>query len=108
MKRFHTAIRAGVLLGFTAIGLALCTPANAQEMCGPTEKVHAALTEKFAEQRIWGGLTGGPNLSFIEVWVNPETDTWTILQTYPDGKSCVREDGTGYDIEELDPAGDPS
>lgn len=107
--RFHIALRRSIFLGFVTIGLLLGATAHAQEggdICGPSEAVHEALAERFGEQRAWFGVTGSG--SIIEIWVNPETGTWTALQTYARGESCVREDGASATSFDFVPTGAPA
>ena len=105
--RFHQYLRRSIFLGFVGIGVLFGAAAHAQEdMCGPSETIHAALVERFGEQRIWHGLTGSG--SIIEIWANLDTGTWTALQTYPDGESCIRADGTNQTPAELIPTGAPA
>lgn len=104
--RFHSILRRSIFLGFVGIGLVFGAAAHAQDICAETETVHGALAEKFGEQRIWHGLTASG--SIVEIWINPETGSWTALQTYPDGQSCVREDGISATMSELIPTGAPA
>jgi hypothetical protein len=107
IMEFHKALRRSIFLGFVGIGLLFGAAAHAQEdICGPTETVHEALAERFGEQRIWHGLTGSG--SIIEIWANVDTGTWTALQTYSRGESCVREDGSSATIAEIIPTGAPA
>jgi hypothetical protein len=74
--------------------VASCSPAYAQERCLPTEQGYSLLTEQYKEQRLFIGNTG---TALIEVWVNPETETWSLVETRPDGISCLAASGTGFE-----------
>ena len=105
--RFHQYLRRSIFLGFVGIGVLFGAAAHAQDgMCGPTQDVYLALTDRFAESAIFRGLTESG--SIIEIWGNPESGTWTALQTYPDGQSCIREDGIGYGVSGPTPTGAPA
>lgn len=60
-------------------------------ICGPTESVLKEIV-KFEELPIWGSLLED---SKIAVFVNPETESWTIVQ-WSDEVACVIEVGKGY------------
>lgn len=67
----------------------LALPAAADERCGITHKIEAALRAKYGEQPLIR-LRGPVPRS---VWVNPNGGSWTILR-YPDGDTaCIDADG---------------
>lgn len=55
--------------------------------CAPREKVVARLAERFGEARQSRGLSSGQAL--VELFASPETGTWTIVVTRPDGLTCL-------------------
>lgn len=78
---------------------------KAQETtCGPTEDVRAALKDQYGETRRMAMLTEG-GTAVMEIYVNDETETWTLIVTGPKGKSCVGGSGVGVVIEA---GGEPS
>lgn len=78
----------------TAAALAVATSAHAETNCASTGDVYQILDQKFQEQRIFVGAT--PD-GLIEVWGNPNTDTWTMIATAPNGVSCLLGDGVGFE-----------
>ena len=76
----------------------------AQVECAPRATALAALAEGYGEQVIGGGIDSrGP---LLEVFVNPETGTWTLLVTSPDGRSCIAAEGDGWRSYEPQPKGE--
>ena len=58
--------------------------------CAPTVDLHDQLLQKYGEERLFAGLSGQ---SVIELWSNPETGTWTIIVSTPEGMSCLLASG---------------
>jgi hypothetical protein len=83
----------------TVAALTLATSAQSQQMqCGPVDQVYGLLAgERFEEMRIGAGLSG-PGI--VEVWVNTETGTFTIVGTLPDGIACIIATGGSFEFEE--------
>ncbi len=50
------------------------------------------------------------NNGVVEVFASPETGTWTIIVTLPDGQTCLVASGEGYEsiTEPLPAKGDPA
>lgn len=65
--------------------------------CAQTPAVHAFLAETHGEHRAFVGNAVPAGL--IEVWINDETGSWTVLATMPDGTSCIRALGAGFAVE---------
>lgn len=82
--------------------IATTDPAAAQNRmnCGVRDSLVARLAEKYGEQQTGAGL-GGAN-AMLEVWTSPETGTWTILLTRPNGVSCIVAAGRHW--REVEPA----
>jgi hypothetical protein len=90
---------------FTAIvlaawcGLALASwaaPAVAQQaQCGPYADVTALVAgDPYREAKLG---VGDSNTASVELWVNPETGTWTLLALSPDGSSaCLAGSGVNW------------
>lgn len=57
-----------------------------QTVCAPREIVAQALGREYGEAQVGAGLADG---NIIELWVNAETGTFTLLVTRPDGISCM-------------------
>lgn len=80
--------------------LVAATPAVAQD-CIPTVEAYIALSQTYGEQRLV--VTVLPDGRIVEVWVNPDTETWSMMVTTPDGMSCGVGSGTGYVVNNLKP-----
>ena len=68
--------------------------AQAQMVCGTRDSVVARLSEDYGETRRGGGLADP--LAIFEIWASDETGTWTILETTPDGFTCIMAVGTDW------------
>ena len=79
-----------------AAALAVGTPAAAQStpQCGPYDAVKAVLLDKYEEVRIGRGITARGMM--MELYVSPEGE-WSIIETTPKGRSCLRSDGFNWD-----------
>ena len=85
---FLTALAASVVLG----------PAVAQQgQCGPTADVTRVLSEQFGERAMVRGTTQTGSHVF-ELYVNPQTRTWTLLfHQAQTGVTCMATDGTDFE-----------
>ena len=55
------------------------------------------------EVATWQGLS--PNARMVETFANPDTGTWTITITTPDGTTCLAAAGDRYQaVKPGDPA----
>lgn len=94
-------------LGFA--GLILATHAAlAAPQCGPRDQVLPVLQQKYGEARVGMGLVGTAQV--MEVFANPETGTWTITASLPDGVMCLVASGEHFETvaENLPAKGDPA
>jgi hypothetical protein len=83
----------------TAALITACQPVAAQQMqCAPTEQVYENLQERFGEERVFGGFVHDMS-GIVELWGNPESESWTMFVTRPDGISCQITHGSGYSTE---------
>ena len=79
------------------------TNSHAQEsrgfnvLCDKTEIIISKLQEKYKEVPLIAGRSLNSVRSTISVWGNPETETFTILDTHGD-MSCVLAVGTDITI----------
>ncbi|MEY1554518.1 hypothetical protein AB3Y40_02695 [Yoonia sp. R2331] len=64
--------------------------------CGPHGAVTTHLAENYNESRTMMGLAA--NQMVIEVFVNAETGSWTIIATRPDGVTCLVASGSNADV----------
>lgn len=77
-----------------AIAVCLAMPAFAQQ-CGPRDDVAAALRGQYGE-RIMGQAIDVRG-TYVTIWANLATGTWTITATRPDGTSCIVGAGENYE-----------
>ena len=97
-------IRAAIL------SLAFASPAIAQNQCGPRDAVVAALSSQYGESVVSRGLIGnaqGQTVAAMEVWVNMQTGSFTVLLSRPDGTACFAASGGSYEAMKV-VAGDPA
>jgi hypothetical protein len=67
----------------------MAAPAMAQMPCAPTAEMHAGLrAEKYHEEPIALGAVSG-NEATMQVFVNVQTRTWTIVIDGANGMSCI-------------------
>ena len=72
------------------------TPALGQgppHPCHPRDYLLAALEEKYGEVPIGFGVTNG---RLIELLTSEDGTSWTIIQTSPNGISCMITSGEGW------------
>jgi len=76
--------------------------------CAERGNIVKQLNDRYMEQLTAGGLQSAT--SILEIWTSPESGSWTLLQTRPDGTSCVVGSGTAWHIKALmpEPKGVPS
>lgn len=83
------------VLTVTAV-LAVTTTA-AQAGCALRDVVVEKLKTKYAEQLTAGGLHSSQSrTAVVEVWASPETGTFTVMLTNPNGISCIMASGTDW------------
>ena len=84
------------------IGL-LAAPAAAMQ-CGDREKIVAHLAETYGEGRVSVGLA--ENGAMVETFASPETGSWTLLMTSPQGLTCLLAAGESFEtVSEAVPSG---
>ncbi|WP_146193120.1 hypothetical protein [Maritimibacter sp. 55A14] len=72
---------------FLLICVVIATAAfSHQSFCTATESVREMLIRDRGESRAYVGMT--PR-GMMELWDNPETRSWTVIQTDPYGQSCI-------------------
>jgi hypothetical protein len=94
-------------LGLAGIILAPMA-ALAQSQCAKRDVVLLQLAERYGETRRGMGIAA--NNSVMEVFAAPETGTWTITVTMPDGRMCLVASGQGFETmaDELPAKGKPA
>lgn len=77
------------LLPAALAALAVFAPAqaDARSVCGPRDQIVRRLAESYGEMRQSYGLQNARLM--VEIYVSPETGTFTILATRPEGQACV-------------------
>ncbi|MEL7256912.1 MAG: hypothetical protein AAFN80_03595 [Pseudomonadota bacterium] len=73
-------------------------------VCEDTARLEKQLFGTNGAEVLGYGLRG-PD-SFIEIWVEPESRDWTLVQTYTNGTSCIMAMGEHWEVPEIsdDPA----
>lgn len=75
---------------------AFAAPAIA-ENCAKRDLIVQRLGAQYSEQLTAGGLqTDETTQSVVEVWASPETGTFTVMMTNPNGISCIMATGTDW------------
>ena len=64
--------------------------------CGPRGIMVEKLGEVYGEVSRGGGLTNGRPIALVELYVNEETGTWTLVRTYPNGIACIMVAGNNW------------
>lgn len=84
------------LLASLALLLTLFTsPTEAQQgQCFPKEAVVQNLGKEYGETPIWEGVN--PQ-ALIQIFVNQETRSWTIVGITPQGLACLLSSGDGWE-----------
>lgn len=87
-----------LLAGLIAAGSCVTQPAIAQtplSNCNTYTIAQQMLSIEYGEHVAWEGVVSD-NMVIIQLWINPETGTWTYLVVSPDGNACVVADGMAY------------
>jgi len=90
IEKMILALSIGFVGMICAMDAAQSNPANCAKRVEMVEK----LNTHFGETRQSIGLTPGGQA--LEVFAHPETGTWTILLTLPNGTSCIMASGHAY------------
>lgn len=85
----------------------LAAPAAAQEVCGPTWQVRGGLRDVPWQEAPLIALSpdGAADGARVELWVNLETETWTLIAIGTAGRACVLMYGDGLDPFAMEGAG---
>jgi hypothetical protein len=93
MLRFLRTVSIGALLSLVAF------PAAAQMMCAERSEIARELKSRYTEQAVAFGITADGQV--MELFSSPR-GSWTMLVTFPDGRSCLVSHGE--DWQKLPPA----
>lgn len=63
--------------------------------CGDRLRVIDILDKKYGESRQSFGL--GTNQYLVEIFASRETGTWTIIETAPNGRTCILAAGESFE-----------
>lgn len=66
----------------------------AASFCGPHDLIVTSIQKTYGEYRIAAAVSS--RASLVETFVSKKTGTYTILQTSPDGLTCVVSFGSGW------------
>ena len=96
-RQRHLHRRASIALWACAALLALTLAAAAEPKCAPAALLSEGLASSWGETPFAAGVSGeAPHISAMILTVNPDTGTWTILESLPDGTACIRGSGTAF------------
>ncbi len=86
---FKSFIYAVAFFMVIIISLSYAVSASAQTgyTCANRNEMVSTLTDKYNEHQIGVGI--GKDNRLVELWVNNETGTFSILKTYANGIACV-------------------
>ena len=73
---------------------------TADVICDDSARLERTLSNVMHAERRALGLRGPETL--LEVWIDPRTQNWTLVQTYTNGTSCIVAMGENW--EDLTPA----
>jgi hypothetical protein len=80
------ALTLGALLARAALGEG--------QPCGDRTSILTRLGERYGETRRGAGLMA--DVGVLEIYSNPDTGSWTILLTNPNGLTCLIAAGEGW------------
>ena len=96
MTRFFRTLRLTWFLLFVGLGMLAAATAHAQaRTCLPKDVMRDVLAERFGERRIASGWMQDESV-IVEWYGNPDTQTWSLLTTSPEGISCIETAGRGH------------
>ena len=76
-------------------GMAATAPPAAAQGCAPRDHIVEKLENRYSESLVGAGLQGRAQ-AMLEVWSNPESGSFTVLLTSPEGTSCIISHGSDY------------
>lgn len=96
-----------ITLGFALSAVLLASQARADTMtCLDRATLVERLAGQYGESPQSVGLAGDDRL--IELFASPDTGSWTLLVTAPNGIACLYAAGDHFERFEPVPAGDPA
>ena len=85
-----------LLIAVTSCGMAYAQPAP----CAPKEAVFARLATGYGEGP---AVTAMMPDALLEIWMSPETGTWTAIAILPQGLACIVASGTDFHLRPVVP-----
>lgn len=88
-------------MSLTAGAMLFCMafPAQAQQTCLSRDVIVQKLGDRYSEQLVGRGLQGETRL--FEIFMSRDGESWTIIQSYPSGISCVMAAGTNWQQDDV-------
>ena len=86
--------RQTTLAALSLAAMSACAPVHAAT-CAQRQAILDRLTQTYGETVQSMGL--GSNNGIVEVFASPETGTWTITVTMPNGMTCLVASGQAYE-----------
>lgn len=105
MRKCH--IRQLLFLVAVAISMFKMQPvwSQSQPFCEKRDAILTSLFRDYGEMLSYRALTGDNHM--IELTVNTDKGTWTLLRTFTDGVTCVAGSGENWRVLVPTPLGDP-
>ena len=86
-------MKIAAILAFLAVGL-LSFPATSKSFCGKYEDITKKITEDFHQDLSYSAVSGKGAL--LEIFINEDRATFTVIIVRTDGKTCVVDSGDGW------------
>ena len=102
----HLVLRVGatVILAIIFVLLVNRAASSQQQVCADRDSIIMKAIEKFGEEPHSYGIAGGGEY-MIELLVNRETGSWTVIGFTAMGRACVLASGTDWTVGEPLPWG---
>ena len=91
--------RQQIIAAFAATFMALSSAADAQQTCLTRDVIVKKLGDGYAERLVGRGLQGEARL--FEVFMSQDGSSWTIIQSFPSGLSCIMAAGTHWQHDDI-------
>ncbi len=79
--------------------ICLSSAAQAQQTCLTRDVIVQKLGDGYAERLVGRGLQGEARL--FEVFMSRDGSSWTIIQSFPTGMSCIMAAGTHWQQDDI-------
>ena len=91
MAKYKTSILAATLI--------LLGGAVAAQTCLPRDTIVERLEARYQEKLAGRGLRGESSL--FEMFTTADGSSWTIIQSFPTGRSCIMAAGTDWQMNDM-------